>query len=445
MCALRVNTFSNSNVGIGLAALCGATSCNNVGIGYYAGCGITTGFGNVVIGGTSTSELATGCCNVVLADGTGNVKMSFTATGALSFGPSYTNFGTNGQILQSTGPGGAPTWIGLGAVTAGTATNALNVQITEDSATSTPEYITFVNANTGFTGVRTNSSKLTYVPDIGQMTVPNVFVSGLGASTSTTSTNALYVAGGAYVNSLFVRNATTFAGDVTFNGTATYIYSTNTVYTDNIIELHTPPGGVYSQWTTDDGKDIGLRFHYYTNSTDTNAALVLDNTTKYLDWYSAGAESSIGDFSSATYGVFRTGAIKLKTGTSATSVTTGDLVVDGGVGISKNLYVNGSLIVNGAPITQQQALTTYEFSATAGQTTFTISGGYTVGQIEVFANGVLMNSGDYTATNGTTVVFSAGRYLNDLINIKTFSTFSVASSTMASRAYATAISVAMST
>jgi hypothetical protein len=132
------------------------------------------------------------------------------------------------------------------------------------------------------------------------------------------------------------------------------------------------------------------------------------------------------------------------TGTSATSVTSGDLQVAGGVGIGKNLYVNGNLIVNGAPITQQQAFTVYEFSATAGQTTFTISGGYTVGQIEVFSNGVLMNSGDYTATNGTTVVFATGRYLNDLVSVRTFSTFSVASSTIASRAYATAISVAMS-
>ena len=41
-----------------------------------------------------------------------------------------------------------------------------------------------------------------------------------------------------------------------------------------------------------------------------------------------------------------------------------------------------------------------EFTATAGQTTFTPPS-YTVGFIQVFRNGVLLGSADYTATNGS--------------------------------------------
>lgn len=56
---------------------------------------------------------------------------------------------------------------------------------------------------------------------------------------------------------------------------------------------------------------------------------------------------------------------------------------------------------------------TTEITATAGQTTFTITGGYTVGYVDVYLNGVLLNSTDYTATNGTTVVLVSAAALND--------------------------------
>jgi len=49
-----------------------------------------------------------------------------------------------------------------------------------------------------------------------------------------------------------------------------------------------------------------------------------------------------------------------------------------------------------------------DFTATAGQTTFTSSQGYIVGNIDVYYNGIRLVSGsDYTATNGTTVVLAS--------------------------------------
>ena len=391
--------------------------------------------------------MATNNNTVVIADGSGNVKMGFTNTGAMFVGSNITNFGANGQVLQSFGPGGAPNWVNPASITVGTGTNALNSYVTDDSSTGNPEYVTFVNATNTYTGMRSNSASFTYQPNIGLLTTPSHYISSTAANTATTSSNALYVAGGSYLNSLFVLNQTTFAGPVVFNGTATYVYSTNTVYTDNIIELHAPPGGVNGQWAYDDGKDIGLRFHYFNRSisTDSNAALVLADDSQYLEFYNLGAESNTGTFSAGTptYGTFKTGAIKLVGGTSATSITSGDMTVTGGVGIGKSLYVNGSIVLNGSPLTTQQAMTTYEFTSGINSSTFTISGGYTVGQIEVYSNGVLMNSGDYVATNGSTVVFNAPRNQGDLISVRTFVSFGVAGSTMASKSYATAIATAM--
>jgi len=55
-----------------------------------------------------------------------------------------------------------------------------------------------------------------------------------------------------------------------------------------------------------------------------------------------------------------------------------------------------------------------EFTATAAQTTFTPAS-YTVGFIQVFRNGVLLGSADYTASNGTTVVLAVGATAGDLV------------------------------
>lgn len=68
--------------------------------------------------------------------------------------------------------------------------------------------------------------------------------------------------------------------------------------------------------------------------------------------------------------------------------------------------------------------TVTEFTATAGQTTFSVPS-YTVGYIDVYQNGVLLGSADYTATNGTTVVLAAGATAGDLVETISFYVSSV--------------------
>jgi hypothetical protein len=68
--------------------------------------------------------------------------------------------------------------------------------------------------------------------------------------------------------------------------------------------------------------------------------------------------------------------------------------------------------------------TVTEFTATAGQTTFTPPS-YNVGFIDVYRNGVMLGSADYTATNGTTVVLATGATAGDLIEVISFQISSV--------------------
>lgn len=69
--------------------------------------------------------------------------------------------------------------------------------------------------------------------------------------------------------------------------------------------------------------------------------------------------------------------------------------------------------------------TVTEFTATASQTTFTPPS-YNVGFINVYLNGVLLGSADYTATNGTTVVLATGASAGNLVTVESFRIESVA-------------------
>jgi len=67
------------------------------------------------------------------------------------------------------------------------------------------------------------------------------------------------------------------------------------------------------------------------------------------------------------------------------------------------------------------------FIATAGQTTFTIAAGYTVGLIDVYLNGSKLLVGtDYTANDGSTVILGVAAALNDVVDTNSFGAFQVA-------------------
>ena len=75
----------------------------------------------------------------------------------------------------------------------------------------------------------------------------------------------------------------------------------------------------------------------------------------------------------------------------------------------------------------------YEYTATAGQTTFSgtdlngVTLAYTAGLAQVYLNGVLLMPGDdYTATNGTSVVLGSGAATGDSLAVAAFAAATVA-------------------
>jgi hypothetical protein len=80
-----------------------------------------------------------------------------------------------------------------------------------------------------------------------------------------------------------------------------------------------------------------------------------------------------------------------------------------------------------------QVLTTYQYTATAGQTTFTgtdnnaLTLAYTAGCVMVTRNGVILEiSSEVTASNGTSIVLATGAAAGDEVNVIAFTQFAVA-------------------
>jgi len=293
------------------------------------------------------------------------------------------------------------TYLAVSAVSGGITLTNLGVQ------TLTAGTDTAVSQSTGTITVWSTST-LQSITNRGAETSNAVRISNVTGS-STSTGGALVVDGGVGIGqnlnvggTLNVWGRSTFANEVVFNGTATFVYSTNTYYTDNLIDLHTTSTGVNTQWAFDDGKDIGLRLYYYnrTTVTGTQAALVLSNSSQLLEFFSSGTESNTGTIINGVYGGFKTGLIQL-TGTGATAsssavsnqsltISANGLGVNGASYFANNVGIGGTAILSSAGITNN----------------FTVSGATTLGGA-VTANSSLGVVGALNVT-GTTTLSSLG-------------------------------------
>ena len=83
----------------------------------------------------------------------------------------------------------------------------------------------------------------------------------------------------------------------------------------------------------------------------------------------------------------------------------------------------------GRPIklTPNVARKTVSITATASQTTFTPTGGYRIGDLAVYRNGVrLVNGRDFTAVDGANVVLQQGATVGDVVEFGIFDSFNIA-------------------
>jgi hypothetical protein len=141
---------------------------------------------------------------------------------------------------------------------------------------------------------------------------------------------------------------------------------------------------------------------------------------RYLGFDASGNPIADGDIPDTIYyGPNETDPTTRKNGTA---LQTGDIYF--------NTNVNELRIFNALSSTWSQVSTTSDVTitktgtATPGQTSFDFVGGYRVGTVNVFVNGVLLFPADYTATNGTSITFTSALFSGDEILVQSIRGFS---------------------
>jgi microcystin-dependent protein len=139
-------------------------------------------------------------------------------------------------------------------------------------------------------------------------------------------------------------------------------------------------------------------------------------TKRYVDAAAIGKVNKSGDTMSGDLRTTSTGALGLPVGNTVqrpTPASNGLLRYNNTLN-AVEVYVNGSWnSISGAGSIRQIFTVT-----TAGQTTFTVTGGYASGVIDVFRNGIKQVIGsDVTASDGSTVVFPFALAINDVVEV----------------------------
>jgi hypothetical protein len=192
-----------------------------------------------------------------------------------------------------------------------------------------------------------------------------------------------------------ITNVNTVATDIAnVNTTATDIVNVNTTAT-NIADVNTVAGNTANINAVN------------ANETNINAA-VANETNINLAVANATDINNFADtyFTSAT---------------APATPTLGDLWFDSS---SDTMKVYGSLGWQNAGSSVNGIENSVEHIATAGQTSFTAT--YDPGYLNVFLNGVKLDSTDYTATDGTNVVLDIGATVGDSVFVQSFGTFALA-------------------
>jgi hypothetical protein len=467
-------TYTGSNgVTVTGTVIAGSNATSStVGVSLFPTAQFTVTTGSVAITNLSASIVTSG----TLAAARGGTGADLSGANSTQYGLPYfsaagvmgsTAAGASTQVLIGNAAG-APTWTNISGLTvsaATTATNATNVATTNDAATATSVYPTWVGANSGNNGIKTTSAALSFVPSTGILTATGF--SGSGASlTSLNATNLgsgtvhsdRGVLAGTATNS-FVRYTSTGASSGAFDGGTTapsattrlnyggYFYATRfygdgsnlTNLSGTAIATGTVADGVIASaltgktyngltvsgsagtLTIPTGSTFATAGAFTTTLTATAAtSLTLPtNGTVVAVPVTASLGTALTVAAGASNGAGNTGgALTLAGGQALTTATGGSVTIAGGTGIT-----GGAVAVNGGSGTTAGAVTI--------GTTNTASVGIGISTIITTVNGTvkLANLG----TSGFVKLSTGGELVQDT---NTYLTSATASSAGFTKKYA---------
>jgi cytoskeletal protein CcmA (bactofilin family) len=237
--------------------------------------------------------------------------------------------------------------------------------------------------------------------------------------------------------------------DVTQNSQISIIQGVDTWQNNQITLVNQFAQGAYNQANGANGMAVGAYAASNTNATNITA----------VNNYAVSAYNKANNAFANTTGTFAgdlttTGNIIISTATPSYSVATGSLRVNGGVGVTGNVYAdkiyvnglywasNGNVISTSSGTSSTNQFNIFKFVATSNQTTFSGVDSasqtliYTPGAIIVTLNGLTLKPGtDFTATSGSSISLVVPADLNDELNIYGFTSTTVNTNTLTTYSY----------
>jgi hypothetical protein len=171
---LTNTTFSITNTGVSAATYGSASAVPVFAVNAQ---GQITSVTNTSIA-IAASQVTSG--TLAIAQGGTNGSATPTA-GAVPYGSgtayAFSAAGNASEVLLSGGTG-SPTWAAQSSLSVGTATNAVNIGITDDTTTNATMYPVWVTANTGNLPAKVTSTKLSFNPSTGVLTATGGIAGG---------------------------------------------------------------------------------------------------------------------------------------------------------------------------------------------------------------------------------------------------------------------------
>ena len=398
------------------------------------------------VGSATTATTATTATN--LAGGANGSLPYQTGSGSTTF----LSAGSNGQVL--TLAAGVPTWAAsTGGVTSFSAgTTGLTPSTATTGAITLAGTLGVPNGGTGLTSLTAN-----YIP-YGNGTSAFSSSANLSFNGTTLVVGPSLLAGTTNPIIAATGNANNFIESYIYNANSGASASADfTAYANNSSDVSgwadlgfTSSNFSDATYSVTGPNEAYLLGSALNNTYTGNLVYATDSTgsANSHQWYVGGFNQAKGAWKMqlTTAGLQLANALSIANGgtgqTTASAAfnalspitTTGDLIVGNGSNSATRLPIGASTYVltsNGTTATWAAptggsgggSITTTDFTATASQTTFTVS--YTVGLVEVFRNGVKLATADFTATNGTTIVLATGANAGDIIQVVAFSSLNL--------------------
>jgi len=463
----NVRAFLNGNVTVSSAGNANVVTvtgsavnvAGNVNATYFVGNGaFLTGVD------VSPNSMSSGNSNVNIPTAGGNVNTSVNGTAnVLVVAKTGANIAGYANI---TGNVSAPFFIGNGSLLTGIGTlsnGTSNIFIVAAGGNVT----TSVDGNANIMVVTgTGANVAGYLNATGNVNGSNISTTGQLISTVTTGTAPIQVLSTTQVANL----NSAIAGTVTTNA------QPNITSTGSLTGLAVSNATGIVDFTTTANVTLGYVGNLHITGGSADYVLKTDGAGN-LSWTAQGGGGGGGGGTSITNG---TSNVNIATVSGNVTVTSaGNTIVtvsDTGANIAGYANITGNVALSGANVSLGAVANLHiaggsnnhilktdgtgnlawiaqggggsgvgaieEFISTAGQTTFTITGGYNVGSAIVFVNGIQMNNADYTATNGTSIILSDARIDGDIVRVLT-SMVSPAINFTSLKAYSIAISIAL--